>query len=219
MKVSISSSGIKQESRREGLGDGVYIEGRDYREAPFEERWDDLYAFIDQGVGPAALTYEAYRDTGFFMRFFRHNQADNIFMTYQLPHQWDPSTAVRPHMHLIPMASGSGVVSMLYAYAWCNERDVLPGASGWTSGSVTASYTPAHQYTHQTLSFGTVVPPSGAFESCVLVFKVERDASVADTYSTNKTGGTGAANVGVLFFDLHYQKIKAGTISEFPEND
>lgn len=49
---------------------GIVLEGRDFRESPFDDRWDDLYANIDEGVGPAALTYEAYRDTGFYMRFF-----------------------------------------------------------------------------------------------------------------------------------------------------
>lgn len=217
MKVTIDSvKGFKVEQRK-GASDGVYIESREYHEAPFDQRWDDLHAFIDEGTGPAALTYEAYRDTGFFMRFFRHNQADNIFMTFQMPHEWDPTTAVHPHMHVIPMSSGSGVVSMNYAYAWCDDHSALPAASGWTSGSASASYTPADQFVQNTISFGYLVPPPGTFESALLVFKVERDTSVADTYSTNKTGGTTSANLGVLFFDLHYQKIKAGTVTEFPE--
>ncbi len=201
-------------------GDGFVVAGRDFRNAVFEDRWDDLIAFIDQGTGPAALTYEGYRDTGYFMRFFRHNQDDNIFMTYQMPHTWDNTTSIRPHMHLIPMASGSGDVKMDYVYSWSIVGSgTLPAAAGWISGSVTASYTPADQYVQRVMSFGTIVPPANAGDSSILVFKVERPGSsdAADTYQTNKTGGTTSANVGVLFFDLHYQKIKAGSVTEHPE--
>lgn len=79
MKISIDSSTgvVTTES-----GNGVTLEGKDYTEAPFDKRWDDLYAVIDEGTGQAALTYEAYRDTGFYMKFFRHSQDDNIFMHY-----------------------------------------------------------------------------------------------------------------------------------------
>lgn len=219
MKISIdSTSGINQENQRPGSRSGIFIEGRDYREAPFDERWDDLYAFIDEGVGPAQLTYEAYRDTGFFMRFFRHNQDDSIFMTFQMPHAWDTSTAIHPHAHVVPMSSGSGLVKLNYAYAWFNVSTEFPDSTGWTSGSVSASYTPADQFKQTIIDFGYLTP-SIQRESSILVFKVERQGSsdVSDTYSTNKTGGTAAANLGILFFDLHYQKIKAGSVDEYPE--
>jgi len=199
-------------------GNGFEIEGKEYHEAAFDQRWDDLYAYIDQGTGPAQLTYEAYRNTGFYMRFFRHNQDDAIFMTYQLPHMWDVGTAVYPHMHYIAMASGSGNVVFDYAYSWVNVHSVLPAANGWISGSVSASLNPSHQYQQSALTFGEMLP-DGNHESSIIVFKVERRGSTnaSDTYSASKDHGTAAANVGVLFFDLHYQKIKAGTVTQFPE--
>lgn len=217
MKTSIDSSrGVVTEKD----GNGFSIEGREYHEAPFDERWTDLYAFIDNGTGPAQLTYEGYRDTGFFMRFFRSNQNDSIFMRYQMPHGWDPSTTVYPHMHMIPMASGSGVIKFNYAYSWTLVNNgTLPAAVGWTSGSVSSSFTPDHQYQQRIMSFGAITAPSGSHESAVLVFKVVRPGAsdATDTYDTTKDHGTASANVGVLFFDLHYQMIKAGTVTPFPE--
>jgi hypothetical protein len=196
----------------------IIFEDYDFKEAPFCDKWDDLYANIDEGTGPAALTYEAYRDTGFYMRFFRHNQNDSIFMSYQMSHQWDPTTAVRPHMYYFPMASGSGDVKFNYAYAWINVGDTLPSAIGWTSGSVSASLDPSMQYKQKVIGFGTLVP-TNQVESSILVLKVERPASdSADTYSTNKDHQTPSANLGIIFFDLHYQKIKAGTSTPFPES-
>jgi hypothetical protein len=217
MRTSIDSQrGVVSEIS----GNGITIEGKEYHEAPFDERWDDLSAIVYEGTGPAALTYEAYRDTGFFMRFFRDNQNDQIFMAYQMPHGWDPSTAVRPHMHYYPMASGSGVLVFEYAYSWTlvNNGPLGPGSS-WTSGSVSASLTPADQYVQKIMSFGTLTPPSGAHESAVLVFKASRPgvSDPTDTYETSKDHGTAAANIGILYFDLHYQKEKAGTVTPFPE--
>ena len=215
MKVSITShSGLIQQSS----GNGVAIEGKEYHEAPFDNRWDDLIAVIDEGTGPAQLTYEAFRDTGFFMRFFRHNQDDNIFMTYQLPHQWNSATAVNIHAHIVPMASGSGNAKFDFAYSWINVGSEFPAASGWISGSVTASFTPAHQYKQSIVSFGNFTPVDQR-ESSILILKVERPGSsdILDTYTTNKDHGTGAANIGILSFDMHYQKSKAGTVSPYPE--
>ena len=196
-------------------GSGAFIESLDDASAPFDDRWDDLIAYIDTGAGPAALTYEPYRDTGFFMRFFRHNQNDLIFMTYQMPHQWDSSTAVYPHMHYLPMSSGSGVVKFNYAYSWVDIGDSFPPSSGWTSGSITVSLTPASQYVSSMLTFGACQPVSQS-ESSIMVFKVERPGQTdpADTYETSKDHQTAAANLGILSFDLHYQKNKAGTVTQ-----
>lgn len=199
--------------------EGISIDGREYHEAPFDARWTDLYATIDNGTGPAQLTYEGYRDTGFFMRFFRYNQDDSIFMRYQMPHGWDPNTAVYPHMHLIPMGSGEGIVKMNFAYSWSIVNNgQLPAASGWISGSASGSYTAADQYVQKIIGFGAIQPHTGSVESAVLVIKVERQGSsdAADTYHATKDHGTNSANVGVLFFDLHYQQIKAGTIDQYP---
>lgn len=216
MKTTINSRvGV----RVDPMGNGFEVEGKDYHEAPFDQRWDDLYAHIDEGTGPAQLTYEAYRDTGFYMRFFRYNQDDSIFMTYQMPHAWDPTTDIYPHMHYLPMASGSGVLEFNYAYAWINVNTVLPGASGWTSGSISASLDPSMQYKQKVMGFGPITPSAGQHESSILVFKVERrgQSDLTDTYETSKDHGTASANVGVLFFDIHYQKIKAGTTTQFPD--
>lgn len=217
MKTIIdSTSGLVVDAQ----GSGLSIEGREYHEAPFDERWDDLIAVISEGGGAAALTYEAYRDTGFFMDFFRHNQNDNIFMRYQMPHGWDPTTSVRPHMHYIPMASGSGDAKFNYSYSWIGvDSGTLGPGSTWTTGSITVSLSSSMQYMQKIVDFGTVVPPAGAVESFVLVFKVERPGGTdaADTYQTSKDHGTASANIALLFFDLHYQKNKAGTVVPFPE--
>jgi hypothetical protein len=194
--------------------DGVFIEGKDHKEAPFDNRWDDLRAIVNEGTGPASLTFEPYRDTGFYMRFFRHNQTDRIFMTYQMPHGWDTKSEVRPHMHMIPMGSASGSASFDFSFTWSNIDEMFSGSSGWTSGSVTVPVSALDQYSHKIINFGAILPHSAAKPSSILVFKVERNISV-DTYESSKDHGTAAANIAILEFDLHYQQLKAGTVGEF----
>lgn len=116
------------------------------------------------------------------------------------------------------MSSGSGNIKFNYTYCWINVNEVLPAAIGWTSGSVSASLDPSLQYVQKVISFGTIVP-TNQLESSIFILKVERPGASdsADTYVTSKDHQTAAANLGIIFFDLHYQKIKAGTIAPFPE--
>lgn len=191
------------------------ITGKQY---PFKDLWDDLLGSISDGnlgKGVAALVSEGYRDTDFLMYFLRHNQDDTINIIYQMPHMWELETAVRPHIHIIPMVSASGNLYVQYQYSWAPFDQVLGAAATWTTGSVTIPLTPADQYKHRLITIGNISPPVGSGPSTMLLFKTTRAGTdPLDTYSTNKTGGgTPAANVGILYVDLHYQKIRAGTLT------
>jgi hypothetical protein len=65
--------------------------------------WNDLVGSVTVGQGAGALTTEVYRDTPFRMSFFRHDQDDALSFIYQMSHQWQAGTIVRPHVHVIPM--------------------------------------------------------------------------------------------------------------------
>lgn len=215
MKTNITSNnGVTISARGEN---GVFIEGNEYHEAPFIGRWDDFHGVLSEGTGPASLTYEAYRDTGFFMKFFRYNQSDSIFTVYQMPHTWDYTSNIRPHMHCIPMAAVGGNVAFTYVYTWTVYGDEFPPASGWVTGSIITTFAASEQFKHKSINFGTIIPPANAAESTMLVMKVERTPSL-DTYSGSKDTGTAAANLAILDFDVHYQKLKAGSIIEWGDN-
>jgi hypothetical protein len=196
-------------------GDGVYINGVPHEYAAYIDRWEDWHGEPHEGTGPAALTYEAYRNTGFMMQFFRSNQRDSLFTAFQMSHTWDVGSGVRPHMHVIPMASGSGDTIFTYAYAWAAYGDLFPPATGWVSGSVTSSWTPDDQYRHKVISFGAVAAPTGSQESMILVFKCERQS---DSYTSSKDHGTASANLAMLDLDLHYLRIKAGSLNEWGDS-
>lgn len=215
MKVQITNA---QGVVIEGNGDGFEVEGVEGKKYPFKGLWDDLQGTVhgNTGTGNADLTYEGYRDTDFNMYFFRHNQDDQINVIYQMTHTWDPTTQIWPHMHIIPMSNASGVIYFQYSYAWVPRGSILSANSGWTTGNVSVSVIPTDQYKHITVGFGNITPPVNAGPSTMFLFKMKRlGTSPSDTYDTNKTDGTGSANVGVLYTDLHFQKNKAGTDTQY----
>jgi hypothetical protein len=218
MKINISTTtGVVDYA----MGDGVFVNERDLKQHPFFGLWEDLQGVVsdgNDGAGNASLTYEQYRDTGFLMYFTRHNQADIINVIYQMSHSWDSETNVYPHIHVIPMASGDGNVYCTFQYAWHAPGEVLPAVSEWTNGVVTTAFTVADQYKHKIIQLGAFTPPEGAGASSMLLIKLTRAGNnPLDTYSTNKNHETGAANLALMYCDVHYQKLVAGSVTQMGE--
>jgi hypothetical protein len=72
------------------------------------------------------------------------------------------------------------------------------------------------QYVSKIVSFGSFSPPPSAGNSTEFLIKIMRSgSSAADTYAASKPDGTAAANLGTLHADCHYQKITAGSITEY----
>lgn len=179
--------------------------------------WTDLQGSVTQGVGTTALTYEAYRDTGFKLYFMRRNQSDELNFVFQMPHEWSPTSEVRPHMHVVPMGDpvSAQVLSFVVKYAWSRVGSALPALSGWTTLTATKTVNPGDVYKELVVPLAHITPPAGAVESDILLMQVARDP-VPDTYNTVKDHGTAAANLGILSVDVHYQKVKLGTARELP---
>lgn len=202
----------------EGAGDGIQLNGLDAKQYPFKDLWDDLQGTLHgaSGTGGAALTYEQYRDTGFNLYFFRHNQDDELSIIYQMPHSWNPTTDVWPHVHLIPMGAGSGDAYFSVLYAWVPVNNILGPISTWTSTNATISFVAGDQYKHRVVGLGNIAPPANAGPSTMFLIKITRlGTNLLDTYTADKPDGTAAANVGIIFADLHHQKISAGTTGQY----
>lgn len=204
-------------------GTGVLLEGLTPEDAAWDNgRWDDLQGDVhgQTGTGKADLTYEAYRDTDFNLYFFQHNQDDQINVVYQLPHMWDSSTSVYPHMHLVAAASASvpRIVRFEFTHVWVPYGSVMPASASWTTTYTSYAVSGSMQYVHRRADFGPIAPPVSASASTMLFVKVRRlgFSDAADTYTESKPDGTAAANLGVLYCDLHYQKNRAGTTVPYP---
>jgi hypothetical protein len=110
-------------------------------------------------------------------------------------------------------------VYMIGQYAWLDVQmgNQLPANAGWTTFNVTTAINPGDVFKEKIISLPAIIPPVGALESALLLLYVQRNGlNVLDTYTTAKSGGTAAANLGLLSFDCHVQIEKVGSIQEFP---
>ena len=173
-----------------------------------QAHWDDLQGSVSEGTGGAALTYAAFRDTPFKFASFRDAQNDELHMAYQMPHGWDPDSGVRPHVHIIPLSAATGVVRFTGQYLWARHSVEVAANATWTPFTVDYSIAAADVNKLKVVSLAQIAAPTGAIESDVLLVYLKRAGSDgADTY---------AGNIAVVSVDCHIQRVKFGTIEEFP---
>ena len=179
-------------------------------------RWTDVLVEVSQVGGVAALTLDAFRDTSFNMYCMRYDQADELQIKIQFPHDWKPNTEVRPHLHCVPLADpvSTQTVALSGSYAWAHHLAVIPAATGWTPFTSTLDVAPGDVNKSLIMSLFNSTP-TGSKESSILLIRLVM-ATATTTYKTNKVGGTGQANLGILFLDGHYQRNKLGTLPEVP---
>lgn len=182
-----------------------------------EGRWDDVQGDISQGVGSAALTYEAFRDTGFLFYHFQHNQDDKLNMRFQLPHRCDTYRPINLHIHMIPLADPASpeVIKFTGAYAWAYPTFTTPAVSSWTSILATHTVNAGDVNKAVILHLATITPPAGKELAVLLVYVSRVGTDIADTYTTSKAYGTSQANLGLLSLDVHYRINKTGTSIEY----
>jgi hypothetical protein len=183
-------------------------------------RWDDILGDVSQGTAVAALTYEVYRATTFFMYFFRSGQDDALSMRFQLPHTIDKTGLLVPHLHVIPMSAPGAPqnVRIIGSYAWARYGEVVPDAGGWTTfGPLSVPFAAADQFKQTYLNLVDIIPPVGLRGSDILFVNVIRNGTnPADTYNTAKVGGTGLANLALASLDVHYRKSTQGSVTVVP---
>lgn len=186
-------------------------------------RWDDMMGDISEGVGTAALTYEAWEGTpaagypNHKQYYFRYNQPDELSFRFQFSHQWKRRSTVYAHMHITPCADpvADQVITLRGYYYWTVEGQVTPPIQDWTSFEVNETIRPGDAKKPRLLPIRAVAPPVDAKESSILKIVIARVVGV-DTYTTNKGWGTGAANVALDSVDCHYLKNKLGTEEIMP---
>ncbi len=186
--------------------------------AQVQGRWDDLMGDPARGNKNADLTVEVFRDTPLLLLHFRHDQDDSLHFIYQLPHKWRLVTAVRPHLHVMPLADpGADQVAYFEGqYTWAPISFApVPANAGWTTFNVSLTISPGDIYRHMLVEVGNVAAPAGATAStCFFLYMQRSGTDPNDTYTTNKGAGTPAANLALLSSDLHYRAERFGTLTE-----
>jgi hypothetical protein len=196
-------------------GDGYWI-------SYTQGRWDDMLGDISQGVGGAALTYEVFSNTPWNLYCMRHDQNDTLSMRFQFSHKWRPGTDVYPHIHVLPLADPISTEQVYFDgyYVWTtseNPSNPVPALSGWTRVTKYLAVDPGDINVQRLVDLGPITPPSWAKESAILLFYIRRSGtSLGDTYTTSKADGTASANLGLLYFDIHYRVNKSGSLLQIP---
>jgi hypothetical protein len=175
--------------------------------------YDDMLGDIRGSIATSTdMVEEAFRDTPFALAFVRHDRESQFSLSTQMSHAWEPTTSVLPHLHILPMANGSGNVLFTIRSAWAHLGYSIPALSGWTSETVTVGLVPGDQYSTKLVAFSAISPPPATTTSAVLLWHITRNGTnVLDTYTTSKDHGTAQANIGILYADLHYLITRPGT--------
>lgn len=184
-----------------------------------EENWDDLQGNSDQAAGAGGLTFQQYGTTGHSMYFMRHDQDDTLYMKFQMPHGWDTSSDVRPHIHFIPTAvpGANQVIMFGGSYTWASVGKVFNSGTTWTTWSASFTVGTGSAGKEWATTLVTVPPTGNASESDFLLMTIRRSGSdTRDTYTTSSPFGNAASNMALIGVDVHFRKVKQGTSIEFP---
>jgi hypothetical protein len=175
--------------------------------------WDDLQVPTLQAIGASSLTAVSYRDTVAKIASMSSTGTDALTFFAQMPHRWKITTAVKPHIHWIPLVAPGAprVVRFTGLYAWADITGTLPANASWTTFTADVNIAAGDEFKHEKTAIATAAPGAAAAASSILVVHLVRDgASVTDTYTDG-----GPSNVGILSVDVHYQSSTFGTVGEF----
>lgn len=194
-----------------------YRLSQDILDRIFPDQWQDQQGQVNQAAAAAGLTFEAILDTQFNIYWFKHNQTDRIYLSYQFQHGWDKGE-VQPHIHVLPSAGTTGSITFNGRYMWsaANSGIAFSTWANWTTWSATRAITAPENNTEVAFNLFTTTPPVSARKPSATLFMTIERTSGSDTYTGNKVGGgTAAANVGLLFLDVHQLITKTGTLTPF----
>lgn len=179
----------------------------------FDGRWNDhmipLLGAKLGGVQDPSLT--KFRDdgagsTGVFAYAFSKSAVNSVFVSGQIPHDWEEGSTVRPHVHWLPngTANTGAVVWGLEFVRFGGQGGAVPAVTSLLSATHTFS---EDQTGEQVITpFGSVdmsgLPISSVFVA--RLFRAGNDA--ADTFDDVVFG---------LSFDIHYQVDGTGSNAEF----
>jgi len=188
-------------------------------------RYTDQIGTTLEGDKKAALTYDDYRDTGFPFGCFRHDQDNELFLSYQFPHARRLNAPLGDfHLHTIPLSTPVLGVSdhlyFVYSYVWVGIGQELPAIAGWNTGTKTVTISAAGQHIHTYFDiFDNIAAPVPDTYSSFLFIKLKREGTnVLDTFNVDKTTpGTAAANLALMGLDCHMLVDRLGSFYEYSD--
>jgi hypothetical protein len=185
------------------------------------DMWDDLRVPLSEpskgSVLPefAPFPYNAV-STDPHLNWFKDGATEELYFVVQLPHDWDESTNIFPHVHWVPSENGGAgptVPRWGLQYSWLNlgeTHDNYTTIYGTTTIPSETLEADKQYITEFFVGEGTTttgMDATGKLISSMIVCRLFRDGgNGADTY-------TGLA--GTLEIDFHYQRNSMGSRLEY----
>jgi hypothetical protein len=174
-------------------------------------QWDDLRVPITAVTGSGGVKQPGFgqvlddggASTGVFAYLYDPNAEEELFFTVQMPHSWLEGSAIRPHIHWMPMDGNAGNVEWGLEYS-----KVSPGGTfGNTTTLPVIDAADGTAKKHQIASFAPI-DMTGDTVSTMILCRIFRDATdvVNDTYG---------AEAAALEIDFHYQINTFGSRQEY----
>lgn len=176
---------------------------------PTDSRWEDL-RFPSSGFNPAGSTSAPTPDTTTGLLSFAGNADNVIGGIAQMPHAWLPGSDVRPHVHLIAPTPDAGSSRWKFEYNIANNNSPfqLTYGSYTTLDTITVPNPSSGSTLLLPRGFGRI-PMTGFRESACILWRITRLAS-SDALDNDTTAWILAE------FDIHFQVVKLGTMTEIP---
>jgi hypothetical protein len=181
-----------------------------------ETGWRDMLMPFTSATIPSvsAPDFTKVRDngsgsTGVFAYLFDDSTIESLYLTFHVDHDFKVGTAWYPHVHWMPLTTGTGVVRWGIEWTYA-PRTADPDSFGTTQFTYIEQAGAGVAYGHQVAE---VADPGITLAGCepdtVILARVFRDASHAnDTYTGDVAG---------LFLDAHYQVDRYSTPNKAPD--
>jgi hypothetical protein len=178
--------------------------------------WDDLRfpstVFAKAGSSdPGFAVFKTYvsGSHGVYLYWFDASAEEELYMVAQMPHDWKIGSVIKPHVHWVPAANGTGSVSWGLEYTWASLNQAY-GTTNIIYGNTT---TAGFSNVSGSISYLTPLPAitgTNQLLSSMIALRLFRNAT-----SMAGSGDTYPNDAGLLEFDIHYEKDSLGSNEEF----
>ena len=170
--------------------------------------WRDLTSDIQvRGLGVADPSFDVYGATVLRQYAFSASTEQEVFLSFHVPHDWVPGTAIHFHAHWSNAAAtpntGNVVWGFDYSFAKGFNQEAFPAL---TTITVTQA-SPATRYQHMIAETVAVTIPTMEVDGLILVRCYRKAADAADTCTDA---------VFLHTADIHYQSSNLATKNKAP---
>lgn len=179
--------------------------------------WDDLMVYPDATSKGSSFppTWKIFKKNsennsqGVYLWSFSSSSEQELYFTAQIPHSYKVGTSLYPHVHWTTSSETPGRSNVV----WGLEYSVIaigghfPYTTTIRATSVIAGITNITSSGQHLISAFSSIPGTDLGISTVITCRLFREV--------NNSGDTFGNEVGLLGFDIHYEKDTEGSRSEF----